>query len=366
MKHTINLYSHFYPPHKGGIEFYTQNFARELKSREYTVNIITCKSDESEFFSNEDGINIYRLSAISLFNQRFPIPYKINQFYRVYKDCYSGKTLNVMNSRLFLTTLLGLILSSLSRSNKKIIIEHGSGHLVYSNGFFTKLFQWYEHIITLILRLFRPKFYSVSTPSARWLNHFGIVSQGNIYNGVNVIDTKSEEKTNTILYAGRLVREKGVMELIDGFLLFNKDGRYTLKIAGDGELKPQINEIIAKNKNVIYLGLLNKDDLYQTMLNSELFVHPSRYPEGLPSVILEAGILGVPIISTKNGIEDLNRNNLIYTMGNGDSTEIKDALEYFEANKKIFVKNSYDLQKFIKENFEWGKIVDRFIKEFRI
>lgn len=94
---------------------------------------------------------------------------------------------------------------------------------------------------------------------------------------------------------------KGHKELIISFIQLRNQGHLLkLHLVGGGDLEPDIKQSINESgfdKDVIYHGLVNKDELYDLYKKSDIFVFPS-YREGLPRVVLEAMAHGLPCITT--------------------------------------------------------------------
>ncbi len=115
------------------------------------------------------------------------------------------------------------------------------------------------------------------------------------------------------LFIGRIVKDKGIFELIDAFLLF--EGQYDdVKLIIIGPLEgsekdiKMFKNIISSHKNILYIDFLNEVREYLSISNC--LILPS-YREGFPNVILEAGSMGKPVIMTAvNGHEEyLNSTN---------------------------------------------------------
>jgi glycosyltransferase involved in cell wall biosynthesis len=105
------------------------------------------------------------------------------------------------------------------------------------------------------------------------------------------------EKTGLVLVAaGRLTAQKDFATLLRAVALLDADVR--LVVLGEGELRPEL-EGLARD-----LGVDDRVDLpgfcanpYPSYRAADLFVLSSRW-EGLPTVLVEALFLGVPIVST--------------------------------------------------------------------
>lgn len=122
-----------------------------------------------------------------------------------------------------------------------------------------------------------------------------------IENGV--VDKKSEyenivPKKNSFVYCGRVVRDKGVWELVSAFEILKK--KYLdaeLNIYGDGDEK-EIRELVKNNQMIKYHGVT--DEPLRALAENECFVLPS-YMEGLSLSLIEAAMMGKMIIATKVG-----------------------------------------------------------------
>ena len=114
---------------------------------------------------------------------------------------------------------------------------------------------------------------------------------------LNVI---SEEKNNSILYAGRISSEKGVDSLIESFINVNLEN-IKLNILGDG---PQLNELKVKYEKfekIKFLQTLPNNKALELIGKSIAVVTATKLYEGQPTLLCEASSLGVPSIFPKTG-----------------------------------------------------------------
>lgn len=90
-----------------------------------------------------------------------------------------------------------------------------------------------------------------------------------------------------VLYSGRLVKEKGIFELIKAFTkLDNKK----LHIIGDGPERENIEKYIKENhleEKIKLLGYLSQSDLKEQIRRCTFVVVPSIWYENCPYSILE-------------------------------------------------------------------------------
>ena len=131
-----------------------------------------------------------------------------------------------------------------------------------------------------------------------------------IYNGVDhqkfqVQHEISNKKIDEyILYVGNLKKEKGVIELLNGFAEISKN-HPTLKLlyAGPGNLRNEISsqaEKLSISNQVVLLGGVNHNQLPELISQARILALPS-YNEGVPNVILEAMACGTPVLASNVG-----------------------------------------------------------------
>ncbi len=111
------------------------------------------------------------------------------------------------------------------------------------------------------------------------------------------------QKNKVFICVTRLIWEKGIKELIDSFIAFNKMNPNTILllvgwIDEDNPRHVPLDFINNFNNhfNIKFLG--KQDNIKELLALSDVFVYPSYYREGIPRSILEALSMGLPIITT--------------------------------------------------------------------
>ena len=111
-----------------------------------------------------------------------------------------------------------------------------------------------------------------------------------------------------LLFAGRLIREKGIFELLEAMTIVKARIPCHLIIAGDGPLEQQVRQRIADldlEDCVTLAGYLTGGQLSSVYHQANIFVLPTYFYEGFPTVISEAMNIGLPIITTRlRGVAD--------------------------------------------------------------
>ncbi|MGE0030819.1 MAG: glycosyltransferase [Steroidobacteraceae bacterium] len=112
-----------------------------------------------------------------------------------------------------------------------------------------------------------------------------------------------------LVYIGRLVREKGVQDLLQALAAMKRDASPPqLVIAGGGPEEPRLRRLAAElglDGAVTFAGPVTGADKTRLLRESDLFVLPS-YAEGLPYAVLESMAAGTAVVVTPVGaIPDL-------------------------------------------------------------
>lgn len=375
MKKKYCIFSAQYLPHLGGVERYTYNMAKKLSERGNDVTIVTM--NEIKRFSKEedDGITILRLPGIQLCNERMPI-IKLGKEFFVWNDYLQKQEydLIIIQTRYYPLTLYAARYAK-KKKIPSILIDHSTAHIEVGNKLVDSFIVLYEHVMCFMIKKYNCDFYGVSRACSKWLEHFRIKAKGVLYNSVNIdeinrisVDNhliyeefKIPKDADIILYAGRLVKEKGVQKLVDAMKdLQSAYPKLYLVIAGDGELLEELQ----KNKihNCIILGAVSHDRVMQLMKIAKIFCLPTDYPEGFPTSVLEAAACKSYIITTTaGGSKELICNDeygAILSM-NKEYTVLKDAIEKIledSERREDSVENCY-LR--VKQKFSWDTVAEQ-------
>lgn len=152
-----------------------------------------------------------------------------------------------------------------------------------------------------------------------------------------------------VLYAGRLVPEKGVDVLIRAFkkLSLLKAG---LTIVGEGAAEPYLKQLASGDRRIRFAGKISWEELKELYKAADVTVVPSVYYEILGNVVLESMSHGTPVIGSRiGGIAELIQegfNGYLFAPGNAD--ELKVILQRLMDNPqqlKIMAENAFNSAK---------------------
>jgi glycosyltransferase involved in cell wall biosynthesis len=172
-----------------------------------------------------------------------------------------------------------------------------------------------------------------------------------------------------LLCISRLVKDKGIVELVDVFTeLQSNNSSLKLILAGNFEetLDPLPNETIQTiktNPGIIYTGWTDNVEYYMHLAN--YFVFPS-HREGFPNVLLQAGAMHLPIICSRIAgnvdIVEHHKTGLIFQTGN--KKEILQQIQFALHNKTVMVTMADTLLYIIQENYSQQQYWNVLLKQY--
>lgn len=158
-------------------------------------------------------------------------------------------------------------------------------------------------------------------------------------------------------FTGRLVRDKGIIELIRAYELFRKvHPNVVLLLVGMLEkrdaLPTDVVRLIKETPYIINTGYVSNSSIEYYYGLMDIFVLPS-YREGFPTSVLEASAMGLPIITTRvTGCVDSIIENKTGIFVNHAPESLFKAMDLLYVDNQLRLEYGCNGRKFVKENFE--------------
>ncbi|SDM17143.1 glycosyltransferase family 4 protein [Pedobacter antarcticus] len=216
-----------------------------------------------------------------------------------------------------------------------------------------------------------------------------VIANGNV-NGVDLrhfaVDSDILESTKDLrarlginpsdfvfIFVGRLVGDKGINELVEGFSILSKELGLSkgVKLLLVGPLEEDLDPLqdyikteIDSNPNIISVGF--QTDVRPYFSISDALVFPS-YREGFPNVVIQAGAMELPsIVSNINGC-----NEIIVEGLNGTIIPVKDVKAISDAMLRFVTDKSYyeilrsNARPMIQNRYEQHVVWDALLNEYK-
>jgi glycosyltransferase involved in cell wall biosynthesis len=173
-----------------------------------------------------------------------------------------------------------------------------------------------------------------------------------------------------ILYLSRLEEGKGVQETLEMFqALKAHHPEISLTIAGDGSLLQSARACVAKRGlvDVSLPGRVDGPDKITLLFDTDIFLFPSSYGEGMPNAVLEAMAAGLPVVTSRvGGIRDFFEDGVMGFSTEGVSvTELAAHMEKLIADPSLRERIGAHNRAYARERFAASKVAARLMDIYR-
>ncbi|MFC2052215.1 glycosyltransferase family 4 protein [Chloroflexota bacterium] len=303
MKLRICMITPEYPPKCAGIGNYVYNLSEKLSELGHTVAVITRGSWKRVRIEDLDGIRVYRERFIPI----YPLHVRLhgvflksllksigNEFDVIHghSPLIPAPRCNVPNVLTFHTTC---------KQEARTFYEIKDFYSLYMR----RLIKFHIQNEFDCIKLANSITAVGSGVAKELAAEYGLNSSrvAVIRNGVNtnIFTPKFDREGVKILFTGRLVYRKGLVDLIKSAEYICKEyPSASFTIIGDGPLRPTLEKMAHElhlEDNFSFLGFLPREELIHYYQNETVYVLPAYY-EGLPTTVLEAMSCGMPVVAT--------------------------------------------------------------------
>ncbi len=363
--------AHF-APHMGGVERFTQSLWSIMARRGCDVTVITTNEGRAAPREEVDGLRVVRLPARQVLEGRVPLPKRSNLLRDTLRELRDDPPdMFVSNTRFFPTSVLAARIAR-QTGRPLLHIEHGSAHIELGRPLIDHVTRAYDAIVgRWVLRRATLRT-GVSAAACDFVRRFGATDAVILYNGVDTAGWDKpaadmrwglglREDAVVVASAGRLIEAKGVLDLLAAWDGIDDHPEAHLVFAGTGPLEQSLRDRAAGDPRIHMLGRLRPDGVRDLLLAADIFVHPSAFPEGLPTVILEAAAARLPVIATPMGgsaeaIED-DVSGIIVPPG--DAVALRRALVTLIDDPSLRAQYGSRARDTVERCFDWNVIADR-------
>jgi glycogen(starch) synthase len=178
-----------------------------------------------------------------------------------------------------------------------------------------------------------------------------------------------EAKGPLVGFAGRLVYEKGVQDLVDAVpQLRAEHPGLKVVIAGDGPYKEELQDAVCRHRissTVAFTGFLNERELPAMLAATSATVVPSLY-EPFGMVALEAASAGAPLaVASTGGLAEIVEPGVTgMTFPHSDPGALADAVGTLLAEPKLAKEMTKRASAMIAERYGWQGIAEKVVAAY--
>jgi len=246
------------------------------------------------------------------------------------------------------------VLSLQGMYSEQINLLHGEILGKLSNEFEKKALNWAD---------------AITVPSQEM---YDIYKKANypVYYVPNAIDISSYTQESDrrydkqILYAGRLSKEKGILDVIE--MSKSLSNEMHLIILGSGPEEDKVTDISKQKSNVHYLGYQPKDKTISLIRGSDILIQPSLMEGGTSSTLLEAMVCKTPIIATRVGgnKETIIHMQTAFVVEPNSPNQILNAISELlsdQQKRNSLVENAFK----IVQQYDWKNVGQKYLEIYQ-
>lgn len=378
----ILVFSPYYPPHIGGVEFFARDLHQHLNQRGIEITVFTPHLPPATLVREQSQeATIIRFPAWEPIHN-YPLPkywpfFWTPGFWRSFKSLWQEQPdIVISHTRFFSTSLLALIYAKM-RKIPLLHIEHGSSFVQSSNYFITAIAKIYDLTFGKIIIKKANSLVAISLEAKNFISQLypnkpcQIIHRGFDRETVEKIieNTTLLKKPNIvrIIYIGRLISGKGVHVLLNALKKMSSKN-WELLIIGDGPERASLESLALETDKaaIKFLGEKPWEEAIALLKTADIFVNPS-FSEGLPTTVAEAALCEKSIVATNVGsTKDLFPDSLKHFLVlKNDPIDLSEKISHLIQNSELRVAAGNRLLKHIQESFSWKQSTDDFLKLLR-
>ncbi|MCT4593950.1 MAG: glycosyltransferase family 4 protein [Anaeromicrobium sp.] len=348
---------------------------KKLKENNYEV-ICVCSDTGSSGLIRKEGFKVYNINI----DRKISPVSNIKTIRNIFKIIKNEK-INIVHTHTPIASVLGRIAAKIAKVDKVIYTAHG----LYLN---SKIFYYIEKYM---IKYFTDYIFTVNNEDYNLAIKEKFCHEDKIKNingvGINIekfspdkIDSNVREEFNikekhiVIGFIGRIVKEKGILDLVKAYgKIQNEYGNTKLLIVGpdnlnerDNNTREEIDKLIKHHdikESVIFIGY--RDDIPEILKGMDIFVLPS-YREGMPVSLLEAMSMELPVIGTdiRGSREEITKDTgVIYSPGDIDG--LANSLEIILKDMKKAKEMGKSARKRVTNHFSEEHVLEKQMEVFK-
>ena len=178
-----------------------------------------------------------------------------------------------------------------------------------------------------------------------------------------------DKKKLTVLFAGRLLRSKGVEDFIQAAELLRAKWNGLAEFHICGALSTNIDSISEEEMNLMTDGSFirwfgYRNDMPNVVRSADIMAYPSYYREGVPRILLEASASGLPLVTCDSvGCRDTvepQRNGFLVEKQN--PRQLAKAIDTLLSDKRLRRRMGQESRKIAERDYDIHSVVDKHLE----
>lgn len=321
-----------FPPNISGVAFAAFLLAKYLVTKGHEIVVITPGKTAHNYIKNKNGIIIHRLAAIpNPFRSGFFLPFAPAQEVNKIVNDFKPDLIHIHDP-----TNVSIALLREARSRDIPILATNHFTIDYVLAYLPKSFHSLSsRVLTAKIAQFYNQCDALICPSkiiADFYKKTGVKKPIVVIS--NGVDTgrfkplKGKTSERTVLYLGRIDRDKSLDVLIEAFRKVRTQIDANLILVGSGDYRKKLRQLVIQKKltkHVRFSGAINHEDplLVTTIRKASVFAIASTI-ESQSIATMEAMACGKPIVAARaQALPELVKNNINgYLFSPGNSTQM--------------------------------------------
>ena len=318
----------------GGLERSATKLLNEMVHRGHDVHLLTLDIKNAKcYFPLDNNITWH---CLDLGDPKYKAD-TVTRFRRMYHIRKIVKKISPTAVIAFQISAFQLVALSLMMTGFPVIAgERDPPHRFFIRySWFSRNLFFFSFILANKIVLQMPNYKDVFPP---YLRRRIVIIPNPVFAAKGIAEPQGGEGPYILLSVGRLEYQKNMQVLVKAFsYLAEEFPDWVLRIAGEGEERKEIEELIYKHRLKDRVSLLgNVEDVEKEYISAHLFCLTSRW-EGFPNALVEAFAHGLPAVGFAEcaGLNELIRTdeNGLLAKGYLDPKTLADSLRVLMADK---------------------------------
>ena len=371
----------YFYPHSGGSQNYIANLYSTLvkKHPETKVDVVCYNTDKATKREIYQGLNIYRVRSWEILSGQYALPNYFELFSLIKKLKKQNGKYDLVNAHTrFFDNCLWSPFMAKYLGAKAILTDHCAYSPRHSSKLVTALAYAIDNLITPFMVRLYDDVVVVSGATKKYLKKLNVKTSKIFYGGVDTkffsgrslivknsipkVNKKFREADFVVAFLGRMIYSKGPQILLEAAKkIVSEFNNVHFVFAGKGEILHKLRS--KRAKHVYFTGDLNPQEVKELLARTDILVLPTSHHEGFPLSLLEAGASGCTVIATnQGGIGELIVDGETGLIVSPNAEDIADKLTKLIENKNLRLKLAENLQKRVREGFDWNIIAEKYYK----